>query len=281
MDRHPTSEEAVRLRKALVPALLLALAAVGSRHAAAFGAAGASSGPLAATGTFALAAELVVRYPPKACPPGTPSSIECFARAGSTTIRGLGTVTESYPYSVDGFPVGCAANQVRVLPAVVQITVAGKGELELRVDGSGCIDRVPPAPVQGVETFTITGGTGKYAGASGLGTIAHVSNGPPAWSGTDTWTGTLVVPGLEFDLTAPVLSGTRNRTVRAPRGKKRVRVKYAVSARDEVDGAIRAACRPKSGSWFKDGRTRVQCSATDTSGNESRAVFFVTVKRAR
>jgi hypothetical protein len=275
-----TSAEAVPLRKALIPALLLVLAAVGARHEA-FGAVGASSGPLADTGTFTLAAELPVRYPPKACAPGTPSSIECFARAGSTTIRGLGTVTESYPYSVDSLPLGCALNQVRVLPAPVQLAVAGKGEIELRVDGSGCLDRVPPAPVQGVETFTITGGTGKYAGASGLGTIAHVSNGPPAWSGRDTWTGTLVVPGLEFDLTAPILTGTRNRTVRAPRGKKRVRVKYAVSARDEVDGAIRAACRPKSGSWFKVGRTRVQCSATDTSGNESRAAFLVTVRRAR
>jgi hypothetical protein len=281
MDRLPTSAEAVPLRKALVRALLLALAAVGVRHAAAFGAVGASRGPLADTGTFTLAAELAVRYPPQACPPGTPSSIECFARAGSTTIRGLGTVTESYPYSVDGSPVGCAINQVRVLPATVHFTVAGKGEIGLRVDGSDCLDRVPPAPVQGVETFTITGGTGRYAGASGGGTIAHVSNGPPAWSGRDTWTGTLVVPGLEFDLTAPVVTGARNRTVRAPGGKRRVRVKYAVSARDDVDGAIRAACRPKSGSRFGLGRTRVRCAATDRSGNESRATFVVTVKRAR
>jgi hypothetical protein len=68
---------------------------------------------------------------------------------------------------------------------------------------------------------------------------------------------------------------------RAPRGKKRVRVKYAVSARDDVEGAIRAACRPKSGSWFRVGRTRVRCSATDTSGNESNATFIVTVKRTR
>jgi hypothetical protein len=270
------------LKKVLIPALLLVLAAVGSRHATASssGAARAPIGPLADSGTFTLAAEVPVRYPSKACPPGTPTTIECFSRSGSTTIRGLGTVTESYPYTVDGLPVGCTLGEVRVLPASVHFSVAGKGEIELRVDGSGCLSRVPPAPVQGVETFTITGGTGEYAGASGAGTIAHVSSGPPVFSGRDTWTGTLVVPGLDFDLTGPIVTA-RNRMARAPRGKKRVRVKYAVSARDDVEGAIRAACRPKSGSWFRVGRTRVRCSATDTSGNESNATFIVTVKRTR
>lgn len=268
----------------LIPLLGL-LAAVGARHAAASvsGAAGASNGRLALadTGTFTLAAELGVRYPPKACPPGTPSSVECFARMGSATIRGLGNVTESYAYFVDGSPAGCAVDEVRVLATTVRLSVAGKGEIELRVDSSGCLRRVPPEPVHGEETFTVTGGTGKYAGASGGGTLATVSNGPPDWSGKDTWTGTLVVPGLDFDLTAPVIKGVRNRTVRAPRGRKRVRVTYTVSARDDVDGPIRAICRPRSGSWFRVGRTRVRCSATDTSGNESTATFAVTVKRAR
>lgn len=259
------------------------LAAVGARHAAASpsGAAGPSNSrpSLADSGTFTLATDLYVRYPQTVCPPGTPSSIECFARRGSATIRGLGDVTESYPYVVDGSPAGCAADEVRVLPATVRLTVAGKGEIELRVAGSGCLTRVPPNPVRGEETFTITGGSGRYAGASGTGTLVHASNGPPEWSGRDTWTGTLVVPGFDFDLTAPVVTGARNRTVRAPRAKKRVRVKYTVSARDEVDGAIRAACHPRSGSWFRVGRTRVRCSASDTSGNESAATFTVTVKR--
>ena len=267
------------LRKALIPALLLALAALGARHATA-SPSNLSSGPLAGTGTFTLAAEVPVRYPPKTCPPGTPPNIECFARAGFATIPGLGALTESYPYTIDGVPVGCAVDQVRLLPATVRLSVAGKGEIDLRVDGA-CLDRIPPAPVQGVERFTVTGGSGRYAGATGEGTINHTSSGPPDWSGRDTWNGTLVVPGLDFDLTAPVVTGARNRTVRAPRGRKRVRVRYAVTARDDVDGAIRAACSPKSGAWFRVGRTRVRCSAADTSGNESRATFLVTVKRAR
>lgn len=249
------------------------LASVGATYATA-----SQSG---ATGTFTLSADLPVRYPPTTCPPGTPSSIDCFARTGSEIIRGLGNVTEAYPYLVDGSPAGCGGDEVRVLPATVRLSVTGKGEIELRLDGSGCLARVPPNPVEGVETFTVTGGSGKYVGASGGGTIRHVSFGPPDWGGRDTWSGTLVVPGLEFDLTAPVVTGARNKTVRAHRGKKRVRFKYTVSARDAVDGARPVDCRPKSGSWFRVGRTRVRCSAADTSGNESKATFIVVVKRAR
>jgi hypothetical protein len=128
---------------------------------------------------------------------------------------------------------------------------------------------------------TITGGSGRYAGASGGGTIAQESKGPPSWRGTDSWTGTLVVQGLDFDLTPPTVAGARDTTVRAPQGAKRARVRYAVSANDQVEGAVRVACRPRSGSWFSVGRTRVGCSAADTSGNESTASFVVTVKRAR
>lgn len=261
------------------------LASVGARHAEAaqHGGAAASNGRLAraAAGTLTFEAELSVRYPPTPCPAGTPNSIACFARAGTATIRGLGNVKESYPYLVEDFPAGCAADQVRVLPATVELTIAGKGEIELRVAGSSCLTRTPPDPVEGTETFTITGGSGKYAGASGGGTIAHESKGPPSWRGRDTWTGTLVVPGLDFDLNAPIVTGARDTTVRAPRGAKRVRARYAVSARDDVDGAVRVACQPRSGSWFSVGRTRIGCSAADTSGNQSTASFVVTVKRSR
>ena len=95
----------------------------------------------------------------------------------------------------------------------------------------------------------------------------------------DTWTGTLVVPGLSFDLTAPTLAGAHNRTIRIPKRLKRVRVPYTVRALDDVDGTSPAACRPRSRSWFPVGRTRVRCSAMDTSGNSNTAAFNVTVKR--
>lgn len=231
------------------------------------------------TGTLTFKAELEARYPPIGCPAGTSPLVECFARTGRGIIRGLGSVEESYAYFEELLPSGCAPDPVRVLPTEVRLSVPGKGEIQIRAAGSGCFSRVPPNPFRTDETFTITGGSGRYAGASGGGTLAHVSFGPSGWRGTDTWTGTLVVPGLDFDLMAPTIEGAADKLVRVRRSVKRVRVTYAVTARDNVDGTVGPTCLPRSRSWFKIGRTRVRCSATDTSGNETRATFVITVKR--
>jgi hypothetical protein len=240
-----------------------------------------SSTALANTGTLSFAAKLSAKYPPVACPAGTPDAVECFVRTGRGIIRGLGNVEESFAYFVQSLPAGCDPEPVRVLPTTARLSVPGKGEIEIQLAGTGCLSRVPPNPLKGEETFTITGGSGKYAGASGGGTLAHLSNGPPEWSATDTWTGTLVVPGLDFDLTPPVLTGASSRTIRAPKGRKRARVAYSVTAQDDVDGVLPVTCRPRSGSWFEVGRTRVRCSAIDTSGNESTTTFSITVRRTR
>jgi hypothetical protein len=135
--------------------------------------------------------------------------------------------------------------------------------------------------LQAKESFTVTRGSGRYADVTGSGTISHLSYGPPAWRGRDTWAGTVVVPGLEFDLTAPTLTGAMDRTIRAPRRLKRVRVTYNVRAQDAVDGALPVTCRPRSKSRFAVGRTRIRCSATDTSGNDVTATFVITVSRRR
>lgn len=97
----------------------------------------------------------------------------------------------------------------------------------------------------------------------------------------DEWTGSLSVPGFEFDVTPPVLSGARSRTVRAPKNAKRFRVAYAVTARDAVDGVVPVACKPRSGSRFKLGRTLVRCLATDSSANSASKSFAITVKKSR
>jgi HYR domain len=101
------------------------------------------------------------------------------------------------------------------------------------------------------------------------------------YRGFETWTGTLSVPGLDFDVTAPILTGATNKTAKARKGAKSVRVTYNVTARDAVDGEIAAACLPTSGSRFKVGRTLVTCSASDTSANTGTAQFRVTARPAR
>jgi hypothetical protein len=56
------------------------------------------------------------------------------------------------------------------------------------------------------------------------------------------------VPTFEFDLTPPTITGAADIRVRAPRNTKRIRVRYQVSAcANDVDGAVPAACSPKSG----------------------------------
>jgi hypothetical protein len=239
------------------------------------------------TGTLDARFELRIRYTSASCPTGTPSTFECFDRTGSGVVPGLGNVEESYAYVIENDSPLCPVRpgqESRRLPATTaRLSVAGKGTIELRIGASDCIARFG-FPFEATVPFTITGGSGLYSGASGGGTVTVVSDQPPQpppGKGVDTWAGTLAVPGLQFDVTRPTISGARSKTVRAPRRAKRIRVTYSVTARDDVDGVVPAKCSPRSGSRFKLGRTRVTCTATDTSGNETTASFTVSVKRRR
>jgi hypothetical protein len=229
-------------------------------------------------------AEVSIRYPETSCPAGTGSASQCFARTGTTIIAGLGTVQESYAYVIENAPEGCpppppGADSIGLPPTTVRLIVASKGEIDLVTGGAACLAR--GGSLTATEQFTVTGGSGVYAGASGGGTVTTASFGPPSFSGTDTWSGTLVVPSVEFDVAAPKLVGATSRTVIAPRRAKSVRVTFSVTATDDVDGKVPVACLPHSGSRFPIGRTVVRCSATDTSGNTATATFAITVKARR
>jgi len=45
--------------------------------------------------------------------------------------------------------------------------------------------------------------------------------------------------------------------------------------------SVPVTCKPRSGSRFKVGHTRVSCSATDDSGNKATARFTIRVNRQR
>lgn len=210
-----------------------------------------------------------------AVPPELPPDSFCALRTGNGVVSGLGQVLEAYTF----YAHDCSSG-FRVLETTVRFDVLGKGRLELRADrDEDCVNSALIA----TRTFTVSGGSGVYAGASGGGSVRHdgyyTSTGIA--SGTDTWAGTLSVTGLEFDVTGPNLSGVVNKTVQAPRKAKRVRVTYRVAARDEVDGVVPVTCKPKSGTRFRIGRTVVKCSASDTSGNTKSARFTVRVKARR
>lgn len=228
----------------------------------------------AATGTLNLRAPLNVNSDGVACPPSAPPDADCRARTGRGSVAGLGTVSEDYVWSFASS--GCPANLVKPLATSGRLVVAGKGELHFALDGGRCVDVEPVRNEP--QTFTIIGGTGAYASATGSGTVERALSGGV---GTETWTGTLAIPGVEFDLTPPTVTGATSKTVRAPRGAKGARVVYKVTASDTADGSIPVSCSPRSGSRFPIGRTVVSCSATDSSANTASASFRVTVKRTQ
>ena len=221
------------------------------------------------------------RISPTVCPPGTPATTEeCVLFSGGAAIPGLGRGTVSYVKSFD--QTICPGQVVGQRTSVFDIT--GKGRITVAMEFL-CAN---PAPNFTVTRGTVVEGTGVFAGASGSLQIASMVNGPSCGgggcqgSGNDTWTGSLVVPGREFDLAAPVFPPLASKRVKAPRKAKTVRVRYAPKAQDAVDGTRPATCKPSSGSRFKVGRTtRVTCSAEDTSANVATASFTVTVKKAR
>jgi len=233
-----------------------------------------------ATGILNLRGTLRVTSTPVPCPPDQPAdnTTDCRTRTGAGLVPGLGIVSEAYVWSYRMGPPTCPSDFLGTpLKTTARLVVAGKGEIHLALrDGERCIDQEPMRNEP--QDFTITGGTGSYEDASGSGRVERSLGGGV---GAETWSATLEVAGLEFDVTPPTLNGATSKTVRAPRGAKRVRVTYAVSARDDVDGAVPVSCFPRSGSRFDSGRTDVVCSATDASANTQTARFTITVKRRR
>jgi RNA polymerase sigma factor (sigma-70 family) len=78
------------------------------------------------------------------------------------------------------------------------------------------------------------------------------------------------------DTTAPALALPRAMQLNTTAGHS-VKVSYAVTARDRVDGAVDAKCTAPSGFVATPGKTTVECTARDQTGNVGRGHFVVTV----
>ena len=217
------------------------------------------------------------------CPPGV-SATGCAARTSRGPFAGLGQVTGTYAFLIDVGPPTCANGWGKAQAYPVRFAIASKGEIHFELAaGAQCVNEdtefAARAQTQG---FTVTGGTGIYAGASGTGIVSRsLATTGTGSAGTETWTGTLTVAGLEFDLTQPTLTGATSKTVRAKKGAKSARVAYRVTAQDDRDGTLPVTCSPTSGSRFRIGKTKVSCAATDTSANTTEASFTIRVKAAR
>jgi hypothetical protein len=116
-------------------------------------------GEVAAPGTLALRFGVSVHYPGVPCASGSPVTVQCFARAGSAVVPGLGAVAESYDYTFENVPAGCPTpaegESLRLLPTTARLVVAGKGEIDVSTSGTGCVVR-SNGTSQPSESFTIS-----------------------------------------------------------------------------------------------------------------------------
>jgi hypothetical protein len=255
-----------RLSRLALLALLLLAAAVGSLAVA----------QADSVGTLQVNGTLRVNFDRAECPVGTSALTNCYSMVsvGDRVIRGLGNVTTTYTLFYDDF--GSACGHVR---AQVALVVAGKGEIDMATQSTGCL--VNGNVVRSTEAI-VSGGSGKYAGASGSGTLDYdvKERGLGTGFAFIAWTGTLNVGGLTFDTTPPQIVGAKSRAV-TTRSAKGARVRYSVSAADATDGPVPAVCTRASGSIFRVGRTTVTCTFVDSSGNSAIASFVITIKRVR
>ncbi|MBA3402272.1 MAG: HYR domain-containing protein [Actinobacteria bacterium] len=254
--------------------------------------AGVTLVPLASgspAGTFALRLELPWEGVPSVCVGSRPPTVQCYAHPGGPIAApGLGVVFQSYIYPVETQPgSACPGGGFYVMPYSARLIVKGKGEILLTLGAvEGCLQGPPSDTVLSpTQAFTVTGGSGVYAGASGSGVVRRTQVRRTIaghGAGRDIWEGALIVPNFEFDMKPPTITGAGGKVVRATRKATFVRVRYQPGATDNVDQTVPVACKPRSGSLFKVGRrTLVRCSATDMSANTSHASFTVTVRRQR
>jgi hypothetical protein len=199
------------------------------------------------------------------CPDGTagvdPARDHCVFQAGAVQVKGLGTVHVTTQHVVILSNASCPHGSV-----TGELTTA-HGTLEIGGTAPGCVNSTFG---YGDYPISLTG-TGGLAGVSGSGTIAN--------QGAYVVTATLSAGSSLFDVESPVITGAVNKTVKTT-SRLGARVRFAVAARDGVDGRVAVNCHPASGTRFRIGRTRVTCKATDTSANTVTRSFFINVKRA-
>jgi len=215
------------------------------------------------------------------CPAGTSDLVTCRQHHGEGVVPGLGTVAEQYLFLNQGGTAACPGT-LAVLGVMGTFTVATKGTITFEAAASpDCMPQEQKVTLH-FPLVTITGGSGIYAGASGTGTLTKLLNpGGSGAFGKDIWDATLHVDGLAFDTTAPLIRGAVTKVVLRPRGAKLTRVAYRITAVDETDGSRPVSCRPPSGTHFRLGRSVVNCSAADKSGNTAHASFTIIVRARR
>ena len=195
------------------------------------------------------------------CPAGTPVTSHCVGQAGAVLVKGLGKVQVVLVHVVDTTDTSCPRG------TVTGDLTSPRGSLAVSGEAPACVN-----PTFGYASYQVRlDGSGRFAGATGTGTIGNNA-------GNYVVDATLTATTPTFDVTSPTITGAVDRTVRTgnPRG---ARVTFLVAARDDSDDSVPVTCSRRSGSLFRVGVTRVTCRATDSSANSAARSFSVVVKR--
>src|SRR5689334_14324736 len=150
---------------------VVALSAVVAVAAGFASLAGITASPVAgstvATGTLEMNASLHLDVNGLCKPVGI--ATDCHSRDVSGAFRGLGRVTGSYDFEMDLRSGACASHVGKALSYPIRLEVAGKGAIDVVTTETACADLV--SVTTQTQAFTVTGGTGIYAEASGTGTL--------------------------------------------------------------------------------------------------------------
>ena len=211
----------------------------------------------------------------------SPTPLVEYTVSAEDNLDGSVPVTCNYP-SGSVFPTGvieviCVAYDLQFNPAVgaFYVTVTG-GAPVLTMPQEITADATSPAGA--VVTYDVTAtdnGVVTCTPASGstfpVGITTVVCT---ATNATGTTSGSFPVTVL--DGSGPVLDVPDSITAEASSAAGAI-VTWTSSATDAVDGPRPVTCTPESGTLFPMGDTLVSCSATDTLGQETNALFIVSV----
>jgi hypothetical protein len=117
----------------------------------------------------------------------------CAIFSGTGELRHLGRTTESGVASFNAvlfFTTGCSPET-----GTDTLTAANGDQVSLTFTGQVCA--TGPNSGQDTLTYTITGGTGRFAGASGTGSLLSrfILTSPTAGTSVSTFSGTISSPG--------------------------------------------------------------------------------------
>lgn len=218
--------------------------------------------------TLVFDVSIVSKFVETTCPPGLSKGTECFRYNAGKIVSGLGRTSLAWNETIN------RTGSCGIWKILDGSWITPKGTIPFSGTSEGCpsVNEGTGATVQIMFAPGSSGASGTATAKFGQAHISAIKTEPVRWGGT------LAIPNVTFDTTPPEIAHVANKVVKMDRGH-RGRAFYKVAARDAIDGLLKTKCRPRSGSFFPIGRTRVTCSATDTSGNAASTSFLVIIKR--